>query len=142
MLPDVLERFKTVYESLAKDNLSALQSVYSPKIEFQDPMHHVQGYAAFEGYFAALYANLQSCRFVIKDLFYQDHQACVTWTMTYVHPRLNGGKAVQVEGASHLQFSDQTIEKHRDYADLGQMLYEQIPVLGSVIRTVKKRAAA
>ncbi|WP_020394892.1 nuclear transport factor 2 family protein [Thiolinea disciformis] len=142
MLPDVLQRFKQVYERLAKDNLSALQSVYSPNIEFQDPLHRVQGYAAFESYFAALYTHLESCRFVIKGLFYQSNQACVTWTMTFVHPRLNGGKAVQVEGASHLQFNEHYIEKHRDYADLGQMLYEHIPVLGSVIRTVKKRAIA
>lgn len=142
MLPEVLKRFKHVYEGLTKENLSTLQNVYSPNIEFQDPLHHVQGYAAFEAYFAALYANLESCRFVIKDLFYQDNQACVTWTMIFVHPRLNGGKAVRVEGASHLQFNAQAIEKHRDYTDLGQMLYEHIPFLGSVIRTVKKRAVA
>lgn len=142
MLPKVLESFKQVYEGLTKENLSTLHSVYSPQIEFQDPLHRVQGYAAFEAYFAALYANLESCRFVIKDLFYQDNQACVTWTMTFVHPRLNSGKAVTVEGASHLQFNQQAIEKHRDYADLGQMIYEHIPLLGQVIRTVKKRAVA
>ncbi|MFZ1385942.1 MAG: nuclear transport factor 2 family protein [Thiolinea sp.] len=142
MLPDVLQRFTEVYTHLQKGQLQALKTVYSPNIEFQDPLHRVQGYAAFEAYFTALYANLESCQFVIKDLFYQDNQACVIWVMTFVHPRLNSGKAVAVEGASHLQFNEQLIEKHRDYTDLGQMLYEQIPVLGSVIRSVKKRAAA
>lgn len=140
MLPTVLQRFTEVYQSLAKDNLSTLQTVYSPDISFQDPLHQVQGYVEFEAYFARLYTHLTSCRFEIKNLFYQDQQACVIWIMTFVHPRLNSGQPVRVEGASHLQFNDDYIEKHRDYTDLGQMLYEQIPVLGAVIRTLKKRA--
>lgn len=142
MLPAVLQRFTEVYQSLTKDNLSTLKTVYSPAISFQDPLHQVQGYAAFEAYFAALYTHLECCRFEIKDLFYQNNQACVIWTMTFVHPRLKGGKPVCVEGTSHLQFNEIYIEKHRDYTDLGQMLYEHIPVLGAVIRTLKKRAVA
>jgi ketosteroid isomerase-like protein len=142
MLPTVLQRFSEVYTHLTKDQLSALKTVYSPEIEFQDPLHQVHGYAAFEAYFRALYSNLESCRFEIQQLFYQDNQACVIWTMHFVHPQLNSGKPVKVEGASHLQFNEDYIEKHRDYTDLGQMLYEHIPVVGWVIRGIKSRASA
>lgn len=142
MLPTVLQRFIEVYTHLTKDQLSALKTLYSPEIEFQDPLHQVQGYAALEAYFKGLYSKLESCRFEIQQWFYQDNQACVIWTMHFVHPQLNSGKPVQVEGVSHLQFNEHYIEKHRDYTDLGQMLYEHIPVLGRVIRGIKSRASA
>jgi hypothetical protein len=31
---------------------------------------------------------------------------------------------------------------HRDYFDLGAMLYEQLPLLGAVVRTLKGRLGA
>ncbi|MBM3418431.1 MAG: transcriptional regulator [Bacteroidetes bacterium] len=30
---------------------------------------------------------------------------------------------------------------HRDYFDLGEMVYEQIPVFGKIIKTMKSRMA-
>ena len=32
--------------------------------------------------------------------------------------------------------------QHRDYFDLGAMLYEQLPLLGPVVRTIKMRLGA
>jgi hypothetical protein len=60
--------------------------------------------------------------------------------MTYSHPKLNKGQQIQVDGMSQLKFDDK-IYAHRDYFDLGQMLYEQVPFLGGLIGLLKKRAA-
>jgi hypothetical protein len=43
-----------------------------------------------------------------------------------------------LEGISHLRFGEK-IDYHRDYFDLGQMVYEQIPLVGRIIKTIKKR---
>ena len=59
--------------------------------------------------------------------------------MNYAHPKLAGGKDIVVDGATDLMFEEKIIY-HRDYIDMGQMLYEQIPVLGSIIRYIKKKA--
>ncbi len=63
--------------------------------------------------------------------------------MTFSHPRLRGSAPVTVEGATRLEF-DETgkVCLHRDYFDLGAMLYEQLPLLGSVVRTIKGRLGA
>ncbi|MCT7655735.1 hypothetical protein MBH78_16005 [Oceanimonas sp. NS1] len=53
-------------------------------------------------------------------------------------PRLNGGRPVTVPGVSHLCFAD-SIYYHRDFFDLGAMLYEQLPLLGKGIRALKRR---
>lgn len=50
------------------------------------------------------------------------------------------GKTVEVEGISHLRILDGRVRYHRDYFDAGQLLYENLPVVGGVIRWVKEQA--
>lgn len=139
MLPDALQTFITTYESLSKGQWQRLANLYADTIVFQDPLHRIEGIEALKDYFANLYTHLNYCHFQVHTVCHQEQQAFVTWTMRYAHPRLNSGKEVVVEGTSHLHFQDK-ITFHRDYVDLGQMLYEHIPVLGSVIKTIKRRA--
>jgi hypothetical protein len=59
------------------------------------------------------------------------------------HPKLNGGKTITVNGISHLLYqmdneSSAKIFLHRDFFDLGQLLYENIPVIGAINRQLKK----
>ena len=61
--------------------------------------------------------------------------------MSYSHKRLNSAQPIQVQGHSLLKMADDKVIYHRDYVDLGAMLYEHIPLLGKVIRTIKARAS-
>jgi hypothetical protein len=67
-----------------------------------------------------------------------ESDAMLTWTMTFSHPRLRGGRSISVEGASEISF-DEKVYFHQDYFDGGNLLYEHVPVLGSVISYLKKR---
>jgi hypothetical protein len=41
---------------------------------------------------------------------------------------------------SYLQFDKAgKVRYHRDYFDLGAMLYEHLPLLGSLVKTIKRR---
>jgi hypothetical protein len=62
--------------------------------------------------------------------------------MTFASPRLNGGRDVEVDGSSVLAICEDRITYQRDYYDLGAMVYEQLPVLGAVIRHIRGRMAA
>lgn len=68
-------------------------------------------------------------------------EACLFWTMTYQHSKLNNGQPITVDGMSRLQFQ-QKIHFHRDYFDAGQMLYQHVPLLGRVINWLKNRVAS
>ena len=61
--------------------------------------------------------------------------------MSYSHPRLAGGGQIDVAGISHIRFDDK-INYHRDYYDLGEMLYEHLPAYGWLTRKLKARLAA
>lgn len=139
--PDWLTEFNSVYQRLSIDNLALLDSIYHPQVTFIDPIHEINGLDDLQEYFQGLYQNLSRCQFIIGDVIAQPHQAAIYWEMIYQHPKLNKGNEVSVLGSSHLKAKDGKIIYHRDFLDLGSMLYEQLPVLGKVIRLVKNRAA-
>ena len=60
--------------------------------------------------------------------------------MYYEHPKIKHGQLQQVEGASYLRLGDdQKIQYHRDYYDLGSMIYDHIPLLGRILRWIKNK---
>ena len=64
----------------------------------------------------------------------------VQWIMHFSHPRLQSGRVIEVPGSSFLHFSDS--DKgflHGDYFDLGSVLYQHLPVLGGVVRSINRR---
>ncbi|TKB47470.1 nuclear transport factor 2 family protein [Thalassotalea mangrovi] len=135
-----LATFLDVYQRLSTDNLNLLTQVYSDDVRFQDPLHVIEGQKQLIAYFDLLYTNLSECRFTISEVFSDGAQAAIYWQMIFVHPKLNGGKAVQVEGHSRLKAKGDRVGYHRDYLDVGAMLYEHIPVLGRLVKLIKSRA--
>ena len=142
-MDEPLVRFVALYQQLDRQQLHRLSEVYADEVIFIDPAHRIEGLAALSDYFAALYQRLAYCRFVITSQQQQGRQAWLGWTMTFSHPRLRGGKPVTVEGATRLELDEEgKVCLHRDYFDLGAMLYEQLPLLGPLVRTIKGRLRA
>ena len=137
---DRLEAFCAFFNKLDKSCTRELYKFYTPDVTFIDPLHRIEGSRALEQYFAALYENVTACQFRFHERQVSGDQAFATWTMSLTHPRLDDGREIQVDGCSHLTFAaDGRVERHRDYFDAGAMIYERLPLLGGVIRLVKKR---
>jgi ketosteroid isomerase-like protein len=135
-----LEDFCAFFNKLDNTCTEKLYEVYTEDIVFNDPLHHIEGRDALKRYFATMYENVTDCQFVYHTRQCQGHQAFVTWTMTFMHPRLAGGRPIKVEGCSALTFADDgRVARHRDYFDAGAMLYEHLPLMGRVIRWLKQR---
>ena len=135
-----LNNFVSVYQHLTTDNLTLLSTIYHDNVVFIDPMHQVEGFDELFKYFQNLYQNLTTCDFVINDIIWEGSQASLFWTMSYQHNKLNQGKVVTVIGTSHIKSEDDKVIYHRDYLDLGAMLYEQLPVFGKLTKWIKNKA--
>jgi hypothetical protein len=49
----------------------------------------------------------------------------------------------RVRGATHQRFgADGLIVEHRDYWDVAEELYEKLPLLGTLMRWLKRRAGS
>jgi ketosteroid isomerase-like protein len=135
-----MERFFDVYQHLNSNNLDTLAEIYSDNIVFIDPAHTLNGLAHLREYFEKLYSGLDSIKFDFIDHQQQGDVAYVQWRMDLRHSRLQRGRPVSVEGVSRLEFdTKQKVKLHRDYFDLGEMLYENLPLIGRVILSIKKR---
>ncbi|AOY87633.1 transcriptional regulator [Marinobacter salinus] len=139
-VPATLDHFRTLFNELDKGNLKKLAQVYSEDICFQDPLGAVQGLDNLTRYFAGAYANVIECRFDFGDAVVNGPFAAIPWVMHLKHKRINKGQAIKVDGISHLQVRDGMVCYHRDYFDAGQLLYENLPMVGRVIRWIKGHA--
>lgn len=137
----LVERVKRAYQSLGPDNLDVVESLYTEDVYFEDPSHGVQGKKALLRYFGKSFANLEDCSFKFHQTISNGSDIFMAWTMFVRHPKLNGGETIRVEGASYLKTRNGKIYFHRDYFDLGAMLYEHLPLLGRIIAKIKQRLA-
>ncbi|GEM77136.1 nuclear transport factor 2 family protein [Vibrio sagamiensis] len=128
-----------IYKNLNKFNLHTLEDIYHNDVIFEDAAHRVEGWTALRGYFDNLYTNVIRCDFDVHEHQQVGNVGFLIWTMTLQHPKLKKGALIEVKGISHLKIQDDKIIYHRDYFDLGEMLYENLPLLGSVIKSVKQR---
>lgn len=138
----VLTQFEKFYTSLSSDNLKQLADLYTEDVTFVDPVTQHQGLPALVAYFENLLENCQSCTFDIFDKHTDSEQATVTWQLNFTHPKLRAGRLIHVTGISIMKFRDGKISHQQDFYDLGAMLYEHVPVLGGMIRALRKRLAA
>ncbi len=139
-MSNFLHAFAQAFSGLNKHNLAQLDSLYSQDALFIDPLHEVRGLANIRRYFAQMYANIDALQF---DFYGFDEvsasEGYLRWTMSYRHARLAGGQLIRVQGCSHLLWSDGKVYRHRDYFDAGALLYEHLPILGAIIRWLKRR---
>jgi len=140
-IPDIdsVTYFCARFQPLTTSELSALAECYSDDVDFTDPLHHHVGRDRVMAYYAELLDGVQHCHFDFHDRQTVGNTSFLTWTMHLTHPRLHGGRTINVAGCSRLQWRGQRVCRHRDYFDVGAMLYEQLPLLGWLIRGVKKR---
>ncbi len=137
-----LSQFIDLYRrDLAGVDMSIIADVYSNDIEFVDPAHNIHGINALINYFNGMMADLSFCQFDIREIHELEGSATLCWAMTIAHPKLKGGKKITVDGMTLVRF-DKKIDFHRDYFDLGAMLYEHIPLLGGMVRYLKRGLAS
>lgn len=136
--PDPIDAFKQFYRQFDKQSLDALDEIYSENVTFSDPVHRVQGLDTLKQYFESMCGNLTQCRFDFIDEVRGMNNACFKWEMHYSHPSLKSNSPLKLMGATFIEYSDK-IDVHEDFYDMGAMLYEHLPLIGSAIRLVKSR---
>ncbi|BFM50438.1 nuclear transport factor 2 family protein [Marinomonas sp. THO17] len=135
----LIENFKDFYRDVKHPKLGKIDQVYADNIIFKDPIHELRGAEALHAYLSEMSVNVQSGHFEYLDQIVSDNMAYIKWNMHFKHPKL-GKDTITVRGMSQVQFHD-CIYFHEDVYDLGQLLYENVPLLGSVVKGLKRRLA-
>jgi ketosteroid isomerase-like protein len=135
-------RIVTLFETLTPADTARLGEVYASDARFKDPFNEVQGLAAVQGIFAHMFVALNEPHFVVRDIVVQGDACFLTWDFIFRFKRFSA-ELQTVRGASHLLLDAQgRITLHRDYWDAAEELYEKLPVVGGLMRWLKRRANA
>lgn len=138
-LQPVIRRFNDYYASMDTQPPETLNTIYHPNATLADPFGEHRGLVAIHRYFAHLLKNVERCRFSTDGPLISEDRFAVSWIMNWSHPRIAGGKPLTLAGCSVMNTKEDLIIHQRDYYDAGEMIYEHLPLLGSAVRSVKKR---
>lgn len=136
-----LARLVAFYETLSPESLAQLGAVYAPEASFKDPFNEVQGHTAILAIFEHMFEQLDAPRFVVTASMGQGTQAFLAWEFRFWLRRYRKDEQC-IRGATQVHFNAQgRVVSHRDYWDAAEELYEKLPLLGSLMRWLKRRAA-
>ena len=134
-------RIVALFEQLSARDVARLGEFYAADARFKDPFNDVAGLEAIQRVFAHMFEALDDPRFVVRDAVAAGDQCLLTWDFHFRFKAL--ARAPQcVHGATHLRFdATDRIALHRDYWDPAEEVYEKLPLLGTLMRWLKRRGA-
>ncbi|EGK73490.1 hypothetical protein METUNv1_00117 [Methyloversatilis universalis FAM5] len=134
-----LDRLIEAYTSLEPARVPDLAALYADDARFRDPFNDVRGRAAVARIFSHMYSQVDAPRFEVTSSQCVADTAWLEWVM---HFEMRG-RPQAIVGATRLLFDAQgRVTDHRDYWDAAQELYEKLPLIGSVLRAIRRRLAA
>jgi hypothetical protein len=135
-----LERLVQFYEHLSEASLAQLPAIYAPDAQFKDPFNEVRGIEPVTAIFRHMYEQVDEPRFVVGTRVLQGADAFLVWDFTFRMKRFSREPQC-IRGATHIRFDAAgVVAMHRDYWDAAEELYEKLPLVGALMRWLKRAA--
>lgn len=133
------ENVARFYENLTPLLLGKIDAFYAENARFKDPFNDVAGLKAITRIFEHMFETVESPRFVITNIIAEGQQAMLAWDFN-----LNlRNRAIVIRGVSHLSFDEAGyVENHRDYWDAAEELYARLPLIGALMRLLRRKLSA
>lgn len=131
------------FHGLAPESVARFPEFYSADAYFKDPFNEVRGVVAIQKIFSHMFRQVDEPRFVVSECVADGRGAVLVWEFRY-RVRRWGGRGTQViRGVSHLGFDAAgKVAYHRDYWDAAEELYMKLPLLGTLMRILRRTLAA
>lgn len=135
---DPLDAHLAWFEALTPASLAAIDRVYAQGARFRDPFNALEGRDAIARLYARMFERLDAPRFVVRERVRDGARAFVSWDFEYGlagrRHGLHGGTLFVLDEAG-------LIAEHRDYWDAAEGVYERVPIVGYLLRSLKRRMA-
>ncbi|WP_407276551.1 nuclear transport factor 2 family protein [Halothiobacillus sp. DCM-1] len=135
-----LEAYVRAFETLAADRLDELTACFAESAYFEDPFNRVSGRAAIGRVFAHGFRQCPQLRFEIEEVAGVADAPVVLIVWRFV---CGDAGDLRLHGVSRVVFgADGLVQSHVDYWDPAAQLYERVPLLGALMRAIRRRLAA
>lgn len=130
-------RYAAFFEALSPETLPALDQYVTKEVHFRGSFNDFIGLPRMERAFRHMFDLLDEMRFEVHDLACSDRAAYLRWTTIY---RRKQGPEQCIEGMSEILLADDgRVQVHIDHWGAAGQLYERLPVLGRLLRLVRRR---
>lgn len=138
---DAVLRCVRYFETLTPATLEDIGRFYAEDAHFSDPFNDARGLPRIKAVYAHMFDQLDHPGFVVTETIASGNAAFLAWEFRF--RRRSRPALVQcIAGASRLRFNPAgLIVDHRDYWDAAGQVYERLPLLGILLRMLKKRIA-
>lgn len=124
------------FQTLTPESLERVGEMYAQDAVFVDPFNQLTGLASVRAVYQHMFDTLKQPRFVVTTIVERERDGFMTWDFLFECR----GQAQQISGCTQFELNDQgLIVLHRDYWDAAQQVYEKIPLLGSVLRMIRRK---
>jgi hypothetical protein len=128
------------YETVSPERVEDARALLAPDIRFKDPWNDVRGVEAFLRIHARMFAQVRNPRFLVIHIVQEGAIGYLRWRFTFSAKR--GNRHFTVEGMTEVHLAaDGRIAQHIDHFDVAGQIYEGVPVLGAVLRAIRRRVA-
>ncbi|TCK08123.1 nuclear transport factor 2 family protein [Marinobacterium mangrovicola] len=134
-----LDLYCQAFEQLTPENVDQLEALVSRDIHFRDPFNDVTGWSAMRAVLVDMFEHCDNPGFTLTERLADEQRAYLRWIFTAKISRLG---EFNIDGVSRLSFdADGRITEHLDFWD-SSPLYLRLPLVGWLLRKVKKRISA
>lgn len=141
-IDSTVKTYADFFESISQETpFEAYEELFDEKVYFEDPFQKVIGLSKVYNIFQHMFKTLHDPRFIVDEIVCDDQCAYLRWTFSYQrNPKY---KIEKFTGVSRVQFLETgKVLSHVDYWDAAENIYEKVPLLGSILRLIKKRIRA
>ena len=126
------------FETLTQESAHDAARYYADDAYFKDPFNELRGVAGIERIFAHMFVQVEEPKFAVTGRWQSDAGAVLLWDFTFRMKRGPAGMQT-IRGATHLRFAaDGRVNWHRDYWDAAEELYEKLPLIGALMRFLRR----
>lgn len=138
----VFNAYLTAYENLTPSSLaSELTPLLSNSIEFKDPFNHVFKKEDAVRIFEHMFASTHEPKFNVIQAQIKHNSGLAYWQFSFKTDQKSAMK--HIYGTSLIEINDLgLVSKHIDFWDPAEHLYESVPLLGRLLKMIKKRLSA
>lgn len=137
-----VQAYADFFEKITADtSLHYYQQFFDDNVYFEDPFQKVFGITKVYAVFQHMYETLYQPTFKVDETLSGEGFSYVHWTFRF--QRHEKDIVRSFSGVSRVEFNETgAVISHVDYWDAAEHIYEQIPMLGTILRYIKSKVAA
>jgi len=119
------------------ERLKSIENYVSADIRFKDPINELSGIDAFHRLLVKTLNDVKDPKFQVTHRVWSDDVLFLRWSF---QGEVKGLNHWSVEGMSEVYFDERGfVCQHIDHWDASEQFYAKLPIIGPIIRLIRRR---